>query len=302
MMVLSESPRPRFLLGVDGGGTGTRARLSTLDGQALGQGQAGPSALGQGCEQSWRHIQQAVAGALGQAGLESVPAAELAVGVGLSGTELADAAQSWMQQQPGYGLLVLESDGHATVLGAHAGRPGVVVASGTGSVAEVLREDGSRQVVGGWGWQCGDEGSGAWLGLRAMQHAQQAMDGRAQARSLALAVWSVAGSTRSQMAQWCAQAGQNGFASLAPLVFEFAATDPVASQLLHEAAQALADMATSLDPQGQLPLALCGSIAQRLQHWLPESLTLRCRAPLGDAADGALILVRAELIQRGVLS
>ncbi|MEY8690213.1 MAG: ATPase, partial [Leptothrix sp. (in: b-proteobacteria)] len=41
-----------YLIGLDGGGTGTRARLASPDGRVLGSGEAGPSALGQGVAQA----------------------------------------------------------------------------------------------------------------------------------------------------------------------------------------------------------------------------------------------------------
>ena len=44
---------PRFHLGVDGGGTGTRLRLAEANGAEIGFGEAGPSALGQGIAQAW---------------------------------------------------------------------------------------------------------------------------------------------------------------------------------------------------------------------------------------------------------
>ena len=68
------------------------------------------------------------------------------------------------------------------LLGAHEGRPGAIVAAGTGSVGEALRRDGLRVAVGGWGFPVGDEGSGAWLGLRAMRETHRAIDGRARRR------------------------------------------------------------------------------------------------------------------------
>jgi len=46
--------RVRYLVGVDGGGTGTRVRLSERSGRIMGHGESGPSALGQGVEQAWR--------------------------------------------------------------------------------------------------------------------------------------------------------------------------------------------------------------------------------------------------------
>ncbi|HLO96322.1 MAG TPA: hypothetical protein VK195_18595, partial [Burkholderiaceae bacterium] len=50
----------RYHVGVDGGGTGTRVKLADAAGHVLGQGEAGPSALGQGVPQAWRHIREAL--------------------------------------------------------------------------------------------------------------------------------------------------------------------------------------------------------------------------------------------------
>ncbi|HEY1396809.1 BadF/BadG/BcrA/BcrD ATPase family protein, partial [Roseateles sp.] len=175
----------RFLVGVDGGGTGTRVRLSDVHGQLLGQGWAGPSALGQGIAQAWRHIQMAVQEAAAKANIDRLPLGETAIGLGLSGAGVAAQAQAFIAQQPGYAHIELVNDGTTTVIGAHAGRPGGVVAAGTGTVGEALRSDGSLVCVSGWGWIGGDEGSGAWLGIQAMRLAQKAMDGRVEAGPLA---------------------------------------------------------------------------------------------------------------------
>ena len=51
-------------------------------------------------------------------------------------------------------------------------------------------------------------------------------------------------------------------------------------------------MAHVLDPDDQLPLALAGSVAQRLKPWLPEAMLARCVEAQGDAIAGALLLVQ----------
>ncbi|WP_269632028.1 BadF/BadG/BcrA/BcrD ATPase family protein [Pelomonas sp. BJYL3] len=286
----------RYHVGVDGGGTGTRVKLADAAGRVLGQGEAGPSALGQGVAQAWRHILDALQQAAGQAGLSSVPLAECALGAGLSGANLLADAQDFIRTQPGFAAVLLENDGFTTVLGAHGGRPGVVVAAGTGTVGEVLRPDGSRGIASGWGWITGDEGSGAWLGLRAMGHAQQAMDGRVPVSQLALAVWEVAGRDRESILAWCAAAGQHGFASLAPRVLDAAeAGDKPAQALRMQAVVALEQLAHSLDPQEELPLALAGSIAKRLLAHFSGNIRARCVESQGDSADGALLLVGSAL-------
>ena len=286
----------RFLLGVDGGGTGTRVRLTNRTGHLLGQGEAGPSALGQGSEQAWRHIQQAVQAAAAQAGLGRLDLAHCAIGLGLSGASVPLQAQSFLAQQPGYTVLALDGDGWTTVLGAHGGQPGAVIAAGTGTIGEALRRDGSRVCISGWGWISGDEGSGAWLGLKAMRHTQQVLDGRAPGSALASAVMAVAGAEREAVLAWNAAAGQQGYARLAPLVFDCAAAgDGLAQSFVDEAVVELEKQAQALDPEASLPLALCGSVALRLAPLFSGTVRARCVAPQGDSADGALHLVRSTL-------
>jgi glucosamine kinase len=141
----------------------------------------------------------------------------------------------------------------------------------------------------------GDEGSGAWIGMRAMREAQQVSDGRAAAGPLVHAIWSVAGNSREALLAWCERAGQHAYAALAPFVFDTEAIDTKAAQLLDDAARALDDIAVALDPDGRLPLVVSGSIGARLQGRLAPSIRARLVEPAGDAVDGALRLIRAQL-------
>lgn len=285
---------PRYLVGVDGGGTGTRLELRDAEARLLGRGESGPSALGQGVAQAWTHIALALQQAAAQAGLGAVAPADCAMALGLSGVTNEQQAQAFIAAQPGLALMVLDSDGFTGVLGAHAGQPGAVLVSGTGSVGEALRRDGSRVCVGGWGWANGDEGSGAWLGRRAMRHAQRVFDGREPDGRLAQALLDQAGRSREALLAWCAAAGQAGYAALAPLVFELAARDPWAEALLDEAVAELAKLVDALDPASDLPLALSGSVARRLVPRFEPGLQARLVEPRGDAVAGALLLLRQQ--------
>ena len=163
-----------YVAGVDGGGTGTRVRLQGWAGptpkraphRTLGQGEAGPSGLGQGAEPAWRHVMQALAAAFQHAGLPPSPPADIALGLGLAGAGVAAQRAAFLQADPGFALCVLDNDGVTQLLGAHGGAAGIVVAAGTGSVAAACDEAGHVRQCGGWGHPVGDEGSGAWLGLQ----------------------------------------------------------------------------------------------------------------------------------------
>jgi glucosamine kinase len=285
----------RYVIGIDGGGTGTRARLTRTDGEVLSSARAGPSALGQGVLQAWDNVSQAIKESFQIANLPDWLPEECAVGLGLAGAIVATHRRDFMQAANRFGKIELASDGYTTLLGAYCGRPGAVVAAGTGSIGEALRDDGEHVSVGGWGYPVGDEGSGAWIGMRAMREAQHVSDGRAPAGSLVHAIWSVAGNSRDALLTWCERAGQHEYAALAPLVFDAEASDPKAAQLLNDAARALDAIALALDPDGRLPLVISGSIGQRLQPRLAPSIRARLVAPAGDAIDGALRLIRAQL-------
>jgi glucosamine kinase len=59
-------------------------------------------------------------------------------------------------------------------------------------------------------------------------------------------------------------------------------------------------MAAVLDPEGQLPVAVAGSVGQRLAPRLNAGLRARCVEPAGDAAEGALMLLQGVLRGPGV--
>ncbi len=287
-----------YLIGVDGGGTGTRVRVARATGSEVvevAQGAGGPSGLGLGIAPAWQAIQAAIDQAFTSAGLHRPAAAACAIGLGLAGVHNPQWAAQCIAADPGFGALVLGTDGYTTLLGAHQGAPGIIVAIGTGSVGQALRADGSSHEVGGWGFPSGDEASGGWIGLRAINYIQQVLDGRRQGGAFAQAVIDACGSARDAIQVWLGQATQTSYASLAPIVVAHAASDPVAQRLLQDAAAEVAAIARALDPGGTLPLALCGGLGAPLRPYLPADLLARSITPQGDAASGALRMIEQHL-------
>jgi glucosamine kinase len=282
-----------FRVGVDGGGTGTRARLSDAKGRVLGEGRAGPSGLMQGTEQAWRHIQLAINSALDASGLVSPsrPASdEMTLGIGLAGANNPVWLAEFLSANPGYPHLAVDSDAFTALLGAHGGKPGALVIVGTGSIALAWLPDGTRRTTGGWGFPSGDEGSGSYLGLRAATLTQQATDGRRPHGALTEAVLAATGGSAASLLSWSGQAGQHEYATLAPLVFDTEGHDLLSAGLLTEAVWAIEHLIQALDPAAALPLAMWGSIGQRLTPRLGGATRARLVTPAGDALVGALAL------------
>jgi glucosamine kinase len=143
----------------------------------------------------------------------------------------------------------------------------------------------------------GDEGSGAWLGLRAVRHAQAVLDGRDAPSALAQAIFKTIGTDAAALLGWCATAAAPIYAELAPRVFAAAeAGDLQARALLQAGADELLRLVDALQ-QGQppLPVVASGSIGVRLAPLWPAGLRKRLVAPAGDSADGALLRVRQAL-------
>ena len=284
-----------YLIGVDGGGTNTRVRLASRDGAELATGHSGASGLRHGIDNAWNAVNAATAQAFAVIGIPSIPMASCAIGLGLAGVHNKEWAAAFRAANPGYGALVLDTDGFSTLMGAHGGRPGAIVAIGTGSVGEALRLDGTRVEVGGWGFPAGDEASGAWMGLRAIGHVEQVLDGRAEGGELARDVVDACGGNRDAIQVWLGKATQTDYAGLARFVVAHGAVDPVAQAILEQAGRDVANIARALDPSGSLPLALCGGLGETLRLYLPAETLARCSPPHGDSALGALRMIELHL-------
>jgi glucosamine kinase len=288
-----------YAIGVDGGGTGTRVRLARADGTEIAQGAAGPSGLGLGIARAWESVRQAISAAFAAAGVPQPPLDRVAIGLGLAGVHNKQWAAEFLAANPGYAAIRLDTDGFTTLLGAHGGAPGAIVAIGTGSVGEALYPDGSRREVGGWGFPAGDEASGGWIGLRAINHIEQVLDGRRVRTPFADSVIAACGGhrdagRRDAIQAWLGKASQTDYASLAPLVLRHS-NDPVARAILLDAGSEVANIARALDPEATLPLALCGGLGTALRNFLPALLLARSTAPQGDSAAGALRMIMKEI-------
>ncbi|AOJ20434.1 ATPase [Burkholderia cenocepacia] len=282
-----------FAIGIDGGGTGTRAVLADRHGRELAQGRGGPSGLGLGIERAWASIGAACADAFTQAGL-AFDWSQCALGCGLAGVNNAAWLAAFRAQAP-LGALAIESDAYTTAVGAHGGAPGLIVALGTGSIAAALDAAGACRIAGGFGFPSGDEASGAWLGVRALAYAQQALDGRVPRDAFATALLAETGAQdRDALVQWSCDANQTIYARLAPIVFAHR-THPVARALIAQAGDEIGKMIDALDPQHALPVALCGGLADALAPAVPARHAARLREPLDDSAHGALRLALQAL-------
>lgn len=273
------------IVAVDGGGSSCRVAAFDGAGRILSRVSVdGHASLSRGAEQAWSNIDSG----LQQVRLELQKAPDWLpdrLMLGLAGSLQESRRSNFLAQLPDTLAYTLVTDGHAQLLGASGGKPGICLAIGTGSVLHWLDENGDSGMVGGWGFPVGDEGSGAWLGMRLVQHYLWHVDGRRQRGSLIEALSAQLGTRVSDIQQWSTQTQSGVLAQLAPLVFEHAASgDSLALSLLDEGighALALLELA----PQ-QLAVYLVGGIGECLRDRLAARLGDRLQSAQGDALQG----------------
>lgn len=279
-----------LFLGIDAGGTSCRARLIDESGALFGEGAAGPASARLGVEVVFDAMMAAAREAWVSAGLGPYAFGQVRAAAGIAGYRREGVAAEFSVRPHPFESLQLTDDGTIACLGAHGGAEGGVVIAGTGSIAYGLRT-GRTLRFGGYGFPASDEGSGARLGLAAMEAAFQAIDGRAVPTPLAEALIERFGGRTAAMTQWCDGATPTDYAALAPLVTLHAERgDRIAQLLMEGAGDALASLAAALEAAGCPRIALIGGLSGALQPYLPQALARRLAEPLGDALDGALAL------------
>ncbi|MFN7930714.1 MAG: BadF/BadG/BcrA/BcrD ATPase family protein [Blastocatellia bacterium] len=187
---LAEAPEcSHYWLGVDGGGTNTRAMLFRapadfdidLSACLVGEGHADAANFHRvGVESATAAIVKAITQACRQANI--TPHEITAACLGLAGVSHPDSHRKMyeaIEQALPTLNFTLETDARIALAGATAGKPGIVIIAGTGSIAYGVNKDGEVARAGGWGPTLGDEGSGTYIGRRALEAVMTAYDRRA---------------------------------------------------------------------------------------------------------------------------
>jgi glucosamine kinase len=260
-------------LGVDGGGSKCRVVLMSADNKLLGEGLSGPGNPLRGMQLATASILDATAQALTSAGLPQSAMSQLIVGAGLAGVNLPEYFQLFSAWQHPFARLHLTSDLHIACIGAHNGQDGAVLICGTGSCG-LASVKGQLLEVGGHGFPYGDNGSGAWFGLQALQQVLRSLDKLIAPTLLTeLLQAEAACSGTLQLVSHFMNASPTDYARLAPLVFVAAEQgDSVARQIVEQGAghiNAIAERLLTIQPAA---LCLIGGLAYKVEPYLTSAV------------------------------
>jgi glucosamine kinase len=297
-VVFTEWKHP--VLGVDAGGSSTRAVVLAADGTVLGYGRAGSgNPTSAGAEAAAAAIAAAARSALDAAGLAPADAGGLVSA--MAGAGLRDSA--WLAGALADAGLPLpaeiEADLTALYLSGSLAPLGCALIVGTGAIAARVRDRRIEAVADGLGWLVGDAGSGFAIGAAVLRAAAADLDGRGPGTTLTPAVLDALGisastapdpSMRSGALAALLHAAYGGrpveLSRLCPLAFPAAASgDPVAVAIVDDAIAAVAQTLRTVLP-GPCPVVLGGGVIAS-QPVLADGV----RRALADAGAGADVSV-----------
>lgn len=299
-----------YVLGIDAGGTKTLALLADADGHIIREGRAGAANLRTEGE---LEVEKTLHAVIEQA-CEGLDSPITAVCLGVAGVDREDDSRIIrdLVRRLGFRSNALIVNDALIALVAGAGpNPGVVLVSGTGSIAYGVSHRGVAARSGGWGPTLGDEGSGYWIGRRALAAVMRDFDGRGPATDLTPMVLHHFSLSRPEMLVseiYFQPQGRRTIAALAAVVDRARAEgDPVALDIMCHASEELALAAGSvigrLEMRGeQFPVLLAGGVLREI-HWLADDVRGRLSeiAPRSHVApltqEPALGAVRLALAQ-----
>ena len=293
-----------FFLGVDGGGTRTRVALVDGAGREYARAEGPPTLIDPADPKATIGVIVDLCREVAGKGGADLPVAGLWAGIAGAGTEPTRGVVETALREAGLSSRTsVGADAEATFHDAFPSGPGILLISGTGSIALARGADGSRVRVGGWGGHLGDEGSGYRIGMAALRALARGEDGRGVSTDLrdpVLEALGVAGP--ADLIKWTATARKADVAGLVPLICEVAeAGDQAATTVIEKAVDELVEhvrtLVRRLEPWAATPeVALAGGLIEEAGPLRPrvipaiEGLPCRHRDRAVDGARGACAL------------
>ena len=316
-----------YYLGIDGGGTKTRCVLGdemTVLATAMS---GGSNIVRLGETQAREALHTAIRQVCATANLS--PAQISAVCIGAAGADRPEIVakirailvELISETAPETALPKIEVVGDMTIaLEAACGAgPGVIAIAGTGSIAYGRDATGHTARAGGWGFAVSDEGSGHWIGRRAISAILSAHDQGLETTLSAMVLHAWKLNSLDELVQQANSIPPPDFPRLFPIVLRAAdEDDSVARSLLTDAGAKLGSLAAivvhrlahntpaamltgSMLPVATLPVAMTGSVFRQspdvrrvfcntLQTSLPG---IDVRQDIVNPIEGALARARA---------
>ena len=233
-----------FCIGIDGGGSKLRIGIFSEIQECIFfkeiSESANPSIIG--FDKSEILINSSLEQTFKKTGIESSEVKY--VGAGMAG---AAHHPNWLRDLLSQSIpnanITIAPDYEIALIGAHGERFGVLIISGTGSVAFGINKDGESAHSGGWGYLLDDVGSGYWLGKEMLKSAARVADGLEEKTELfALTLNHLKISSPDDLITWIynPERKNRNISEMAPIILKVAKTgDFVAQRIIEDGAEKL---------------------------------------------------------------
>jgi glucosamine kinase len=259
------------VLGIDGGGTRTRASIVAGE-RVLAHAESGSiKRLRVGAAAAEANLRALLKDVYSQAGVNGVFAASC----GVASCSLPGTVEWITAVLREFGAERTEVVGDEVIAldAAFQGGPGILQIAGTGSNTIGRAPDGSRECAGGYSSRLGDQGSGYWIGLHSVRRALTAFDREEPTQVLKKVgeIWGTP-SLEDLVSLGDSSPGPD-FAALAPAMNELAeAGDAVALGVLRQAAADLVEFVLLVRDKlrrkhgiaGEVPVAWTGGVVEKM--------------------------------------
>ncbi|MCA0026437.1 MULTISPECIES: N-acetylglucosamine kinase [unclassified Mesorhizobium] len=277
----------KFVLGIDGGGTSCRAALAMADGTVLGRAKSGAANIRTDLTGARSNIVEAARQAFVAAGQDPDLIPQTPAILGLAGANVGTYRQQLEAILP-FSTSRVETDAEIALEGAVGSGDGAMAILGTGT-AYMARKNGKSRAIGGWGFQVGDQGSGARIGRDLLEQTLLAHDGVRARTPLTDSMMAVFRDNPEDVVEFTTNAKPGDFGGFAPKVFEHAEKgDAVANWILDKAVGDVEASLGALDLAADAPLCLLGGLAPLYAPRLSARYRALLREPLDDALGGAV--------------
>jgi len=286
-----------FVLGIDGGGTSCRAALATAEGVVLGRAKSGAANIRTDLTGARTNIVEAARQAFIAAGKDPQLIPQTPAVLGLAGANVGTYRQQLEAILP-FSKSRVETDAEIALEGAVGAGDGAMAILGTGT-AYMARKHGKSRAIGGWGFQVGDQGSGARIGRDLLEQTLLAHDGIRPGSPLTDAMLGVFRNNPEDVVEFTTNAKPGDFGGFAPKVFDHAEKgDLVANWILDKAVADVEASLGALDLADDAPLCLLGGLAPLYAPRLSARYQALLRPALDDALGGA-VQMAVRIFARG---
>lgn len=276
-----------FVLGIDGGGTSCRAALATADGTVIGRAKSGAANIRTDLTGARSNIVEAARQAFLVAGQDPELIPRTPAILGLAGANVGTYRQQLEAILP-FSISRVETDAEIALEGAVGAGDGAMAILGTGT-AYMARDLPCLRAIGGWGFQVGDQGSGARIGRDLLEQTLLAYDGVRAGSPLTQSMLAVFRNNPEDVVEFTTNAKPGDFGGFAPKVFEHAEKgDSVANWILDRVVADVEASLGALDLADDAPLCLLGGLAPLYAPRLSARYRALLKPPLDDALGGAV--------------